>query len=246
MSNWTLLILDGSTHLVDLNSKFTEVKRFGRFPTQILNEQKINTEFELFDRKAMLVDPVQSDLQSNLKRGPQIISPKDIAWILYKSGASTGETIIEAGSGSGALSLALAQAVAPNGKIITFENNPKHLKFAKRNVAMSKWSNLVDFRSEELNEDTEILSASSVILDLPNPWDLVSWAKKSIRVGGFLICYIPTINQVQNLVKFLDSWAEIEVVEIIQRSWQVRKDALRPQSNMIGHTGFLVSARRTY
>ena len=245
MSNWTLLILDGSTHLVNLNSKFTEVKGFGRFPTQILNEHKINTKFELFGKKAMLVDSVQSDLQSNLKRGPQIISPKDIAWIIYKSGVSTGETIIEAGSGSGALSLALAQAVAPNGKIITFENNPKHLKFAKRNIDMSKWSNLVDFRPEELNKDTEILSASSIIFDLPNPWDIVPWAQKSIKVGGFLICYIPTINQVQNLVKSLNAWAEIEVVETIQRFWQARKDALRPQSNMIGHTGFLVSARWT-
>ena len=245
MSNWTLLILDGSTHLVDLKSKFTDVKGFVRFPTQILNDYKINTEFELFDKKAMLVESLQSDLQSNLKRGPQIISPKDIAWIIYKSGVSAGETIIEAGSGSGALSLALAQAVAPNGRIITFENNPKHLKFAKRNIDMSKWSNLVDLRSEELNKDTEILSASSIILDLPNPWDIVSWAQKSIRVGGFLICYIPTVNQVQNLVKSLDDWTEIEVIETIQRFWQARKEAIRPQSNMIGHTGFIVSARWT-
>ena len=243
MSNWTILIIKGSAHLIDLDSKITEIDGFGRFPTEILKDYDLNEEFEIFDTQVKIVNSVQSDLQSNLVRGPQIISPKDIAWIVYKSGLSTGETVVEAGSGSGALTLALAQTVAPDGSVVTFENNPKHSKIAKRNVTMSPWSALVNIKGEELNENTEIIHAAAIVLDVPNPWEIVSWAQKSLRIGGFLICYLPTVNQVQKLVEYLDRWQEIEIVETIQRSWQSKQNALRPQSNMIGHTGFIVSAR---
>ena len=108
---------------------------------------------------------------------------------------------------------------------------------------MSPWVKLVEFKKEELNDNTETIPAASIVFDLPNPWDILSWAKKSLRVGGFLICYLPTVNQVQKLVEALEGWQEIEIVETLQRSWQSKQNALRPQSSMLGHTGFIVSAR---
>lgn len=243
MNNWILLVIEGSTHLVNLGSKIIDVKGFGRFPSKLLHGKELNEEFELFDKKAKLINSNQSDFYSNLKRGPQIISPKDAAWIIYKSGISAGDTVIEAGSGSGALTLSLVQAISPNGKVITFENNSKHFKIANRNIKMSPWSDSVDIRKEELSENTEAIDASSVILDLPKPWTLVKWSTNSLKIGGVLICYLPTVNQVQTLLETLGNWEEIEIIENIQRSWQSKVNALRPQSNMIGHTGFIVSAR---
>jgi len=243
MSNWNLLIVDGLAHLVDFDSKVIEITGFGRFPGDILKGYDFDTEFEIFGKKCKIVTGLQSDFQSNLKRGPQIISPKDIAWIIYKSGLSTGDTVVEAGSGSAALTLALAQSVAPKGKVITLENNSRHFKIAKRNIEMSPWSNLVEIRNDELTGQTEPIETSSVILDLPNPWEFVQWSQLSLRIGGFMICYLPTVNQVQNLIKSLDGWKEVEAIEIIQRTWQSKPDALRPHNNMLSHTGFIVSAR---
>lgn len=243
MSSWILLVIEGSTHLVNLESKVIDVKGFGRFSGKLLQDRRLNEEFELFDKKVKLVNSNQSDLHHNLKRGPQIISSKDAAWIVYKSGISTGDTIIEAGSGSGALTLSLAQTIAPNGSVITFESNSKHFKIANKNIKMSPWADLIDIRNEELNESIKAIPASSVILDLPNPWNLVKWSLNSLKIGGLLICYLPTVNQVQTLIDSLSDWKDIEIIENIQRSWQSKASALRPQSNMIGHTGFIVSAR---
>jgi len=243
MSSWNLLIIGGSAHLVDLDSEVIEISGFGSFPGKAIKNQKIGTEFDLFGEKSLIVEYSMSDIQSNINRGPQIILPKDIAWMIHKSGLKPGDTVIEAGTGSAALTLSLAQAVAPNGKVITFEKNSKHSEIARKNLDMSSWKDLVQINKAELAETTEAIRADAIFLDLPNPEQLISWAEKSLKVGGFMMIYVPTSNQVEKSLNSLDDWKQIEIVEVIQREWQARTGALRPKSSMIGHTGFIVSAR---
>ena len=163
------MIINGSAHLVDLDSEIIEVAGFGRFPGEAVRGQKIGSVFDLLGEKCLIARYALSDVQSNLKRGPQIVLPKDIAWMIYKSGLATGGTVVEAGCGSAALTLALAQAVAPNGKVITFENNPRHFKIAEKNLEMSPWKDLVEIRSSELEDKTKEIEADAIVLDLPNP-----------------------------------------------------------------------------
>tara|TARA_B100000959_G_scaffold275982_1_gene330055 strand:+ start:820 stop:1563 length:744 start_codon:yes stop_codon:yes gene_type:complete len=243
MADWCLLVIDNKSHLINLDLKIIDIKNFGNFPSDFLKKQEIGLEFDLFGKTSKLIPYNLSDIQKNLVRGPQIISPKDIAWIIHSSDVKSNDTVIEAGGGSGALTTALAQAAFPNGKIVTFEKNKKHFEIVKKNLGLSPFSSQVELRNEELNVQTKSISCNSIILDLPDPQVLISWAEKSLVLGGKILCYVPTINQVEKLLSSLSKWSEIEISEMMQRTWQSKLDAIRPDTNILGHTGFIVSAR---
>ena len=137
MVDWCLLVIDNKSHLVNLDLKIIDIKNFGKFPSDFLKNQKKGISFDLFEKKSKLLPYNLSDIQKNLVRGPQIISPKDIAWIVYSSDIKSNDVVVEAGGGSGALTTALAQAAFPNGKVITFEKNKKHFQIVKKNLELS-------------------------------------------------------------------------------------------------------------
>ena len=243
MADWCLLVIDNTPHLVNLDLKIVHIKNFGNFPSDFLKKQVKGVAFDLFGNTSKLLSYNLSDIQKNLVRGPQIISPKDIAWLVYSSDIKSNDVVVEAGGGSGALTTALAQAAFPNGKVITFEKNKKHFEIVKKNLELSPFSDQVELRNEELNDDAKVISCNSIILDLPNPHFLINWAEKSLLLGGKMLCYLPTINQVEKLLPLLSKWSEIEISEMMHRTWQSRLDAIRPDTNILGHTGFILSAR---
>ena len=243
MADWCLLVIDNKSHLINLDLKIVDIKNFGNFPSEFLKRQEIGIEFDLFGKSSKLLPYNLSDIQRNLQRGPQIISPKDISWIIHDLDVKSNDLVVEAGGGSGALTTALAQSVFPDGKVITFEKNKKHYNIVKKNLELSPYSDLVDLRNEELLNQTKSIPCDSIILDLPDPQNLISWAENSLKLGGKVLCYVPTINQVEKLLLSLSKWSEINVSEIMHRNWRTKLDAIRPDTNILGHTGFMVSAR---
>ena len=192
--------------------------------------------------------PSLPQLIPNLPRNAQVIYPKDIGPILIWADVFPGARVVEAGMGAGALSMALLRVVGNDGRLFSYEIREDFAELAQKNVARyfgiaANWTVKIGDVTAELHE-TEI---DRVILDLPEPWQVIDVAWKALRPGGILLCYLPTVLQVKSLVDALRAdkrFACIETSETLMRFWHIKGMSARPQHRMVAHTGFLTSARR--
>jgi len=192
------------------------------------------------------VRPSLSDLLTTLHRGAQIVTAKDAAQILLLAGVAPGGRVAEAGSGSGALTLVLASAVGPGGHVLSCDRRPEFLENARSNVARAGWGDRVEFRRRDValegwGED----GFTSVVLDLAEPWQVVTHAEKALVPGGIFLAYLPTINQTAELRGALErsAFAMAETFEILRRTWHIEGRSVRPDHRMVAHTGFITHAR---
>lgn len=189
--------------------------------------------------------PTLSELVLEMPRGAQVIYPKDLGAILMVADIFAGARVVEAGVGSGALSMALLRAGAD---VVGYEIRPDFAARAKANVAQ-----LLDpqqarrFRVEQHDayEGIAETAVDRIVLDLPEPWRVVSHAEAALHPGGILVAYLPTIGQVAQLREALaaSAFGLAETLEVLQRSWHVEGRSVRPDHRMVGHTGFLTHAR---
>jgi len=191
------------------------------------------------------VRPTLSDFVLKMPRGAQVIYPKDLAQILVLADIHDGLSVMEAGVGSGALSMTLLRAGA---EVWGFELRSDFAARARANVASFLGPEALErFHVEEhdVYEGIPRADLDRVVLDLPEPWRVVPHAEKALRPGGILLSYLPTINQVSQLRQALDesSFAMAETVEVLVRSWHVDGRSVRPDHRMVAHTGFLTHAR---
>ncbi len=192
--------------------------------------------------------PSFPQLIPNLPRSAQVIYPKDIGPILIWADLFPGARVVEAGVGAGALSMALLRAIGDSGELISYEIREDFAALARKNVAkyygpVSNWSlKIGDVATQWEHKDVD-----RVVLDLPEPWQVINAAWKGLRPGGILLCYLPTVLQVKTLVDGLRNdqrFACIETMETLMRFWHIKGMSMRPQHRMVAHTGFLTSARR--
>jgi tRNA (adenine57-N1/adenine58-N1)-methyltransferase len=191
--------------------------------------------------------PRLADFVLKMARGAQVIYPKDLGHIVMFADVGPGMRVLEAGTGSGALTMALCRAVAPGGEVVSYEQRAEHLAVARTNIEtfFGRLPESLDLRQGDVREaDGETFDR--MMLDLPDPWGALPAAERTLAQGGILCAYLPTTVQVQSLVVGLEraGFAQVETVEVLVRGWHVSTRSVRPDHRMVGHTGFITTARR--
>ena len=200
--------------------------------------------------------PLLADYTLAMKRGATVVYPKDAAQILAFADVFPGARVLEAGAGSGALSCWLLRAVGPEGQLVSYERRADFAEIARANVSRyfgalpAEWRLEVGDLAAGITAEAETGTAGSfdrVILDMLAPWECVPAAATALISGGLICCYVATTTQLSACVEELrshGSFTEPGAWETLMRGWHVEGLAVRPQHRMIGHTGFLVTARR--
>src|SRR5687767_13612796 len=144
-----------------------------------------------------LLQPSLADLLIDLPRTTQILYPKDIGFILVTMGVGPGQKVMEAGTGSGSMTTALAYAVGPEGRVVSYEVKQDVQNLARKNLARFALDSRVDFKLRDIAHGFDETEAESFFLDVPNPYDYITQIRSALKPGGFLCCLIPTFNQVE-------------------------------------------------
>jgi tRNA (adenine57-N1/adenine58-N1)-methyltransferase catalytic subunit len=189
----------------------------------------------------VILEPYFIDVYRKLKRHAQIIMLKDIGIIVSETGINKNSVVVDAGSGSGALSLFLANIAK---KVYTFDVDDRAIKVVRENINLLELKNVI-LKKVDVYTEIPVKNADVVILDLKEPWDAIKNAKKSLKIGGFLVLYTPQVTQVIETLKcFGNDFLHLKTVELIERDWEFRDKIARPKNIEIGHTGFLTFARK--
>lgn len=204
------------------------------------------------DKMMLALRPTFGEYVLKMPRGAQVLYPKDLALIPMWADVYPGARVFEAGTGSGALTMALLRAVGPRGQVVTYEAREDFARTAMTNIEryMGAVPNLVSLRKNayegiDLLEDG--VPFDRLVLDLPEPWQVVPHAARALRSGGVYLSFVPTVPQVQQTVEALERAAVfgmVETFETLLRTWSIQGRSVRPDHRMVAHSGFLTVARR--
>ena len=212
----------------------------------VISKEELKSKKEIVEsnkgKRFFLFKPTFPDLWESLTRGPQVMIQKDIGMVMAKTGINRDSKIVDAGGGSGSLCLSLANICK---EITVYEINPEHYDIIAKNIKLFGMNN-VHLKQGSIYNGIKETNLDLINLDLPEPWQVIEHAEKALKLGGHLVFYLPNLNQVK---MFIDSTKRskinvIETLELIERTWKIEDRIMRPEFQMLGHTGFLIFCRR--
>lgn len=249
------MIKEGETvHLTDNKTSFflklKKGEKFGTHKGTIEHNEIIQKNYGDYiethkGHKFQILKPTLYDIiMFGIKRKTQIIYPKDSAYITLKLGLRSGMKVLESGIGSGALSIVMANAVYPDGKIYAYEKEEKHIEVAKQNLEFAGFSEIVEIFHKDLSE-VEEENFDAAFIDVREPWLYIKKLKGLLKKGSPIGFLVPTVNQIILLLEELNknNFIQIETMEILLRKYKPVPDRLRPEDRMVAHTGYLIFAK---
>jgi tRNA (adenine57-N1/adenine58-N1)-methyltransferase len=211
---------------------------------ELIGLQEGTTVYASAGKQFLVLRPTLKDVVFEMPRGAQVIYPKDLATIVMVAGIAKGSKVVEAGVGSGALSMAMLQVGA---EVTGYEIRDDFARLAKSNVERFLGTGQpYVVKLADIYQGIEETELDCVALDLPEPWQVVGHAHRSLHPGGSLVAYLPTINQTEQFRRELQraSFAAIETLEVLERTWHIEGRSVRPDHRMVAHTGFITVARK--
>ncbi|GAB4478528.1 MAG: tRNA (adenine-N1)-methyltransferase [Anaerolineae bacterium] len=196
-----------------------------------------------------MLTPTTDDLVRTLRRESQIIFPKDSGYIIMKLGIVPGSQVLEAGTGSGGLCLALASQVGDGGRVYSYDIRPDLQEIARKNLARVGLDGRVTFKIRDAHEGFDETDLDALFLDTREPWELLDQARAALRGSGMLGAIVPTANQLVAMLRALNAhpyYGFVEAQELMLRPYKTLPDRVRPDERFIGHTGYLIFARAVF
>ena len=240
----------GRRYLIELIPGAQFHHHHGLLPhNDIIGSEEGTTLRSSLGRSLVALRPRLADFALKMPRGAAVVYPKDVGAILVWADIRPGNVVVEAGTGSGALTMALARAVGDHGRVISFEKRADHATLAEKRIRgfYGTVPQQIELRTGAVEEGLADLHPDRIVLDLPEPWHSVPLAGRNLAPGGIFCCYLPTVPQVQEVRQAVEStraFLDIMTFEILMREWAVDGRSVRPGHRMIGHTGFITVARK--
>jgi tRNA (adenine57-N1/adenine58-N1)-methyltransferase catalytic subunit len=235
----------GRQYLLSTRGNVAQIPELGVISTAKLRAN-LGRKLSIGSRSVIAIPASPRDRMEGLGRKAQTVGPKDAASLLFNAGIAPDAFVVEAGTGSGWLTVALAIAVGPRGRVVTYEEREDFATFARGNLSLADVEKRVEIRGGDIAHGIIEVDVDAVVLDIPEPWTALQVAWEALRIGGTLCAFSPTTEQVRRTVESIRGlpFLGIRTIEIIEREIVIHEGGTRPSFAPLGHTGYLTFARK--